>query len=169
MSGPCCPPFSQPQAEDARRRSRIPDLYVGRQVLGIIGVVYGPMCASVTQVRQHGTAMQYGRRDIPAAHCTWQWPPCCRIVMLQPCVEMCRHAALLYCSTVLSYYGCNPAAVLLQAYDEFKKVCRSYSEAFVSRCFVFEPSEEHIRQVGGAAEHGCGVGWVWGRTNDGVA
>ncbi|GIM11324.1 hypothetical protein Vretimale_14852 [Volvox reticuliferus] len=69
------------QSEDARRRTRLPDLFPGRQILAILGVVYCPMCANVQQ-----------------------------------------------------------------AYDEFKKVCRSYPEALVTRCFVFEPSEEHIRQ-----------------------
>ncbi|GLI65614.1 hypothetical protein VaNZ11_009180 [Volvox africanus] len=69
------------QSEDARRRTRLPDLFPGRQIQAILGVVYCPMCANVQQ-----------------------------------------------------------------AYDEFKKVCRSYPEALVTRCFVFEPSEEHIRQ-----------------------
>ncbi|GFR47239.1 hypothetical protein Agub_g8923, partial [Astrephomene gubernaculifera] len=69
------------QADDARRRSRVPELHPGRQVLAVLGVVYCPMCASVQQ-----------------------------------------------------------------AYEEFKRLCRSFPEAFVARCFVFEPSEEHIRQ-----------------------
>lgn len=73
---------------------------------------------------------------------------------------MCRTAVVL-----LPY--CTPAAVFPQAYDEFKKVCRSYTEAFVSRCFVFEPSEEHIRQVGqrGGPYQSGGRGRAYGHTH----
>lgn len=50
------------QAEDARRRSRISDLHAQRQVLGVIGVVYCPMCASIPQAYEDFKKIcRYGR------------------------------------------------------------------------------------------------------------
>ncbi|EFJ44735.1 hypothetical protein VOLCADRAFT_106329 [Volvox carteri f. nagariensis] len=47
---------------------------------------------------------------------------------------------------ILGVVHCPMCSNVQQAYDEFKKICRSYPEALVTRCFVFEPSEDHIRQ-----------------------
>lgn len=48
---------------------------------------------------------------------------------------------------VLGIMHCPVAPSITQAYDEFNRVCKEqFPEARVSRCFVFEPSEDHIVQ-----------------------
>eukprot|EP00798_Chlamydomonas_sp_ICE-L_P005284 gene5284-18530_t len=49
-------------------------------------------------------------------------------------------------AAVIGVVHCPMAPNIEQAYAQFQDISSQYPEAYVHRCFVFEPSEDHIRQ-----------------------